>query len=220
MDLDAIREKALEMMGKRRSHPNREPGYIYFHGQRVGSIALQLRKLIFPGKQEHDQVILVGSWFHDLAKGLEPHWEYGTLLASRILHSFCPSEQLSLILEIIECHTLRKERQYPFYVRLVQDADLLDHFGSQEVWLNFYHSACTGAGTAASLAYFEGRYGKQARKLRKLLNFEESVHFFDEKDQFVREFAERFRQEAEGRLMEKQKKTKRAAFQSFPGEEN
>jgi hypothetical protein len=30
-----------------------------------------------------------------------------------------------------------KEDDFPFYVKLIQDADLVDHFGSLDIWLGF-----------------------------------------------------------------------------------
>lgn len=43
MDLAAIKELAWQSMGERITHPQREKGFIYYHGQRVAAIALQLR---------------------------------------------------------------------------------------------------------------------------------------------------------------------------------
>jgi hypothetical protein len=41
------------------------------------------------------------------------------------------------------------------------------------------------------------------KKVRALLNFSQSAEFFDEKDQFIRDFMERFAKEAEGELLGK-----------------
>lgn len=206
MDLAAIKEKAKELMGKRSSHRYREVGYIFDHGQRVGEIALQLRKLIFPNEPENDAVILVGSWFHDLGKGIEPHWEYGALLVNEALKGYCSPQELKQIAEIVGGHTLRKQKPFPAYVKLVQDSDILDHFGTQEIWLNFTHAARSGGGLSDSLSFYENEYEAQAAKVRKLLNYEESVVCFDEKDQFVRSFIKRFRLEAEGGMVSKKGK--------------
>lgn len=201
MDLAAIRHKARELMGERLSHPYREPGYIFAHGQRVGRIALQLRELIYPGRNQDDAVILVGSWFHDVGKGIEPHWEYGAILARKALRDYCPPAQLGQIVEIVGNHTLRKQKSFPAYVQLVQDSDILDHFGSQEIWLNFTRAACSQGGLEKSLEFYEERYRANVSRVRKLLNYGESVAYFDEKDRFVREFVGRFRREAGGGLI-------------------
>ena len=113
MDLAAIKELAWQSMGERITHPQREKGFIYYHGQRVAAIALQLRELICPGDESYDQVILVGGWFHDVGKGLEPHWEYGALIAREMLKEHCSPRELEQIVEIVQGHTLRKQRDYP-----------------------------------------------------------------------------------------------------------
>lgn len=201
MDLAAIKELAWQSMGERITHPQREKGFIYYHGQRVAAIALQLRELICPGDESYDQVILVGGWFHDVGKGLEPHWEYGALIAREMLKEHCSPRELEQIVEIVQGHTLRKQRDYPHYVQLVQDADILDHYGSLEIWLNFQYCALSGWGMERSWEFYAEKYGEQITKVRALLNFPQSVEFFDEKDRFVRQFVERFRREGRGELI-------------------
>ncbi len=203
MDLDLIRDMAWQSMGKRHSHPDREPGYAYYHGQRVAKIAVQLRELIFPDIRDDDDAILVGGWFHDVGKGIEPHWEYGAVVAQEILKGHCSPSKLHQIVEIIGAHSLRKVRNYPDYVKLVQDADILDHFGSQEIWLNFWHSAYRRQTVENTLAFYRDSYTGNAERVRRLLNYPEAVEFFDEKDQFVRTFVERLSCEAAGDLVGK-----------------
>ena len=202
MNLEEIRGLAFKHMGKRKAHPYREQGFIYYHGQRVGAIALHLRKRIFPQQSNLDDVISAASWFHDLGKGIEPHWEYGALLAREILAPYCTPVELEQIAEIIGSHTLRKQGDsYPDYVKLVQDADILDHFGTVEIWLNFFHSAYSEGTMLDSVRFYKEEYSGHAQIVRQLLNYSESVKIFDEKDQFVREFAARMEVEARGHLM-------------------
>ncbi|NLL44006.1 MAG: HD domain-containing protein [Firmicutes bacterium] len=200
MDLDLIKDKAWQSMGTRHSHPDREPGYAYYHGQRVAKIGIQLRKLVFPDQSSYDDVIVVGSWFHDVGKGIEPHWEYGALICREILADLCPADTLEKIVEIVGSHTLRKAGHYPDYVKLVQDADILDHFGSQEIWLRFWHSAYRRRNVEDALRFQRDSYLPHISKVRQLLNFPQSIEFFDEKDRFVQEFMKRFAREAQGEL--------------------
>lgn len=202
MDVVKIQKLAWSFLGERQSHPNREPGYTFYHGQRVAKIALQLRELIYPNQSSADEVIMVASWFHDLAKGIEPHWHYGALIAGEILQDYCDEEDLLKIQEIIRNHTLRKEQEYPFYVRLVQDADTLDHYGSQEIWLNFLHTAHARQNIDYVLEFYQADYQEHAHKSRCLLNYQLAVDYFDEKDRFVRDFVERFAKEGRGGLVE------------------
>ncbi len=201
MNLGLIKEEAWQSMGKRYSHPDREPGYAYYHGQRVAKIALKIRELVLPDQNNDDDVIIVGSWFHDVGKGIEPHWEYGALICREILQDHCPAAKLEQIVEIVGGHTLRKTQEHPHYVKLVQDADILDHFGSQEIWLNFWHSAYRRETLEYSLEFYRDSYMEHVAQVRTLLNYPKSVEVFNEKDQFVRAFIERFRREAGGELV-------------------
>lgn len=201
VDLARIQEVAWETMGTRQANPHREPGYIYYHGLRVGQIALQLRKIIFPSEEIEDQIIQVASWFHDVGKGIEPHWKYGALLVGDLLEGYCSEEELNKIQEIIHYHSLRKEQKYPYYVQLVQDADTLDHFGSQEIWLNFMHTAHARQNVDYVLEFYQSKYEEQVSQVRRLLNYPESVEFFNEKDLFVRNFIDRFAREGRGELV-------------------
>lgn len=201
MDLDALRELAQRSMGKRRTHAEREPGFVYYHGQRVAEIALQLRKLIFPADDTMDEVILVGGWFHDVGKGIEPHWEYGALLAREMLKVHCTADELERIVEIVGSHTLRKQREYPPYVKLVQDADLLDHYGSMDIWFEFRWCAVSGKKAEEALEFYGAEYDENIARLCSLLNFPQSVEVFKEKAAYARAFAERFWREARGELI-------------------
>ncbi|TCZ79287.1 hypothetical protein E0485_05310 [Paenibacillus albiflavus] len=73
MNIQTINEIALKTMSKRKSHLRRERGFIYYHGERVGKIALKLRENLFPDQASMDDIIYVGSLFHDVTKGIEPH---------------------------------------------------------------------------------------------------------------------------------------------------
>jgi len=137
MDLDAIR-KSKKMMQKHRS---RYMAMFITTVKGVGEIALQLREMIFPTEPEYDQVILVGAWLHDIGKG--DRAPLGVWGAARAADSqrLLPPEQLEQIAQIVGGHTLRKQKPFPFYVKLVQDSDILDHFGTQEIWLSFNYAA-------------------------------------------------------------------------------
>ena len=48
MDMNAIKEAACVLMGVKSSHPFKEPGNKYYHGERVAALALRLRRRIIP----------------------------------------------------------------------------------------------------------------------------------------------------------------------------
>lgn len=89
MNLDRISEIALNTMSQRKSHLQRETGFVYYHCQRVAKIALSLRKELFPDEGTMDDIMYVASIFHDVTKGIEPHQETGSVLVKSLLKDEC-----------------------------------------------------------------------------------------------------------------------------------
>ncbi len=202
MDLEVIQGLASKHLRSRNAHHNREQGFIYYHGQRVAKLAVNLRKRLLPGETTFDQVMIVASYFHDVAKGIEPHSKFGSIVAREILADYCTSEELEQIATIIRHHQFREKRNdYSDCVKIVQDADILDHFGSVEIWMNFQHYAHEGGTLDDSIAFYRDDYATHAQKVRSLLNYPVSLQIFDEKDTFVREFAARMALEGNGEFM-------------------
>lgn len=85
------------------------------------------------------------------------------------------------------------------WARLLQDADLLDHFGSYGIWMLSMNAANLSHGSIEALnEFYQNQYDEYIRKNRALLNFAQSLAVFDEKDAFVRKFASRLRVESAG----------------------
>lgn len=201
MDLVKIRELAYQHLANRKAHNEREKGFIYYHGQRVANIAIELRKLVLPDDNEHDQELKVAAFFHDIAKGIEPHSHYGAILAADILQDYCDSDRLSFITELIRCHQFRdKTKGYSDYVRIIQDADVLDHTGIVEIWMNFQYNAHTDGTLFDVLNFYQGEYFDLAKSMRNILNYDVSLEIYDEKYRFVAEFVERLAVEAKGEI--------------------
>jgi len=49
MDLEATSQRAYEHFGTKHTHPERERGHSFYHGQRVARLAVTLRKAIVEG---------------------------------------------------------------------------------------------------------------------------------------------------------------------------
>lgn len=82
---------------------------------------------------------------------------------------------------------------------LVQDADILDHLGSQEIWLKFMFSAYEDENVFDAINWWDSEeYKTYHDKVRKSLNYDISKKIFDEKEAFEKHFAERFLREANG----------------------
>lgn len=199
MDINALQELAQKMMENRKAHLEREKGFIYYHGLRVSKVAINLRKMILPEDRSYDEILIVASLFHDVAKGIEPHGTYGSVLVKEILKDYCTEEEINKISELIYHHSLRKmDSEYSDYIKIIQDADMLDHFGSIEVWMDFLYNAYKDASMYKALEFYENEYDAEVNKCRALLNYDIAVKIFDEKVEFTRSFIHRFRKEAEG----------------------
>ena len=203
MDLDAMRELAHKAMVRRCTHPDRERGFVYYHGQRVAEIALQLRELIFPGEESWDEVITAAGWFHDVGKGIECTGSMGPCWSEMLKDHCCPRSGADCGIVSIP-----SANRGSTLMQLVQDADILDHFGTLDIWLDFWHCACRGKGLEDALEFYGDEYLQKVESVASLLNFPESVEILQEKMLFAREFAERFRREAAGELILKRKKAK------------
>ena len=203
MDTKLLQEVAFKKMGKVRAHLEREPGHIYYHGLRVAKLSLNLRKLIFSEESNFDDIIFTGALFHDIGKGIEPHAETGYAVVKHILQEYCESEELNKISEIVRYHCKRVfPNDYPFWIRIVQDADILDHMGTAEIWLNFLYSSYEGKSVDYSIEWYNRDEVKQnIEKMRSLLNYDESKEIWDEKVRFVESFVNRLKVEADGGIV-------------------
>lgn len=197
MDLNLVKQRAFEKLGGRKAHRHRETGFIYYHGARTAQLVINLRKLILPEDSCMDEILQAAAYFHDVAKGIEPHNKYGVVLVKEMLKDLCNPEELDMIAGLIRCHAMRKQRDYNDYEKLLQDADLLDHFGTMEIWMNFSYSAIDDRPIDFSLDFYKTEFKALADKNRSLLNYRLSEQIFDEKLAFIHSFVKRL--EIEGR---------------------
>jgi uncharacterized protein len=199
MDINTLREMAYKLMGNRKAHLEREKGFIYYHGLRVSKISLKLREVILPEDSSHDDIIVAASLFHDVAKGIEPHGKHGAVLAKDILKEYCTEYEINKITEIIQYHTQRKKNNdYSEYIKIVQDADILDHLGTIEIWMNFQYYAHKDEPMQNSVEFYSNEFKTHVENCRKLLNYDVSHKIFEDKVSFVYSFIDRFKKEAEG----------------------
>lgn len=201
MDLELIKERAFANLGRRKAHRHRETGFIYYHGARVAKLIINLRKLVIPGDDSMDEILQTAAYFHDVAKGIEPHSRYGAVLVKEMLQDACSEKELEKISTLIAAHAQRKKREFDVYEMLLQDADLLDHFGAIEIWMNFAYSAIDDRNIDYSIDYYRDEFIHMAAKNRSLLNFEISEKIFDEKLEFVNHFVRRLEIENRGDIV-------------------
>lgn len=200
MDMPLIKNVAFEIMGNRSSHVYKERGNKYYHGERVGTLALKLRSIILPDDNSHDEIITVAAWFHDIMNGVDNHAKEGSIKTREVLLPYCSEDELNKICGIINVHDDRESGRDTFsnYIKIHQDADHLDHFGTFDIWTSFLY-AMPHDQTIDDVRdwLIHGRPAENA-KYRSELNFEISRKIFDEKVDFLTYFSERFSVESSG----------------------
>lgn len=193
MDLEQIDRVAQEVMGSRVAHPTREPGWLYHHGVRVGKLALWLADAA--GEHPDRDVLTVAAAFHDVGKGDEPHPETGAVLLRTLLADHCTPAQLDAIAELVRGHNRRGDPHAPAALKLLQDADILDHVGPIGTWLAFYWSGAQGESMAQHSAFILGEENAAYRvKLRSRLNYAPARAEFDRRIAYEDAFFTTFRQ--------------------------
>jgi len=200
MDLCAMKNLAFELMGNRSSHAFKEKGNKYHHGQRVAVLALKLRKLVLPDDDSHDEIITAAAWFHDVMNGTDNHAQRGAAKAKEALLPHCTEEELAAICEIIGVHDDRSSARdsYSPYIKLHQDADHLDHFGTYEIWMCFLYAKSLGETINDARDWLYHGRPRENERYRAELNYGISRRIFDEKTEFLRYFTERFYVESMG----------------------
>ena len=181
MKVTEAQRLAYDAMSRRRDQALREPGWIYYHGQRTGRIALDLARRL--NVRVDLDVLYVAGLFHDIGKDDEPHHETGAKLSAEILSDCCTQEELAAVSGLIRTHNQRNGLpEYSKSALLLQDADILDHVGLIGVWLTFYWSGSHSESIDDHLAFIaEGPQEEQRVRMRGLLNFELSRQMYDER---------------------------------------
>ncbi len=186
MVVSEIEAVAREQMATRQELHTREPGHLFYHGQRTAKIALALA--------DRD-TLYVGALFHDIGKGSARHNEKGADLTARLLRRHCSETELASIRVLITLHNRRKKSaEHPLAAQIVQDADLIDHVGPMVPWLAFYWCGVRAETIDDHIAFVTGEENERYRTgMRAKLNFDVSMRLFDERIQWEDEYLETFR---------------------------
>lgn len=204
MNFERLDSLAKKYMLKRKSHAEREIGHVYFHGQRVAKSAILLRKRIFPENSNWDDILYCAGMFHDIGKGIEPHAHSGAVLVRDLLKEELTSTELDGVCALIEAHSDRHPGTdvNTDIEKLIQDADLLDHYGTQGIWLSCNYSAYMGQQEMNQMPvfYFE-EWAEQVKNHRRYLNFDVSKEIFDEKVRYEWSVVKRMEVEGKGEFI-------------------
>ncbi len=200
MDLERIHGIVREAMVHRSSHPWKEPGNKFYHGERTAVLACRLYEALFPAEPFDRDVLTAAAWLHDLRNGEEHHEELGAQDARRLLEPCCTSEELSDIARIILRHDDRSSPRCEFSrEELVhQDADLLDHFGCYDIWMDFLYSGYRRETPGDAVRNVRSNHKRVLDYWSERLNYALSVRIFHEKMDYIASFFDRFALELEG----------------------
>lgn len=200
MDIITIKNLAFSLLGEKASHGWKEIGNKYYHGERVATLAVKLRELIFPGDNSKDDILTVAAWFHDIMNGKENHATVGATKAREVLQDYCTTEELDEICAIISVHDDRYSGRetYNHLIKLHQDADHLDHFGTYDVWMSFLYAVPHDMKFHEVIDWLVHVRPTQDEKYRNELNYNLSKKIYDEKAEFLKEFSKRFQVEGSG----------------------
>lgn len=210
MNLEYIRELAAEQMMNRRSHPSVEWGNKYYHGQRVARMVIELRKELFPDCSDQDEVLIVAAWFHDIANDRSDptidHQEVGAVMTRSILKDVCLPDELDRICELIQYHDTRypDNKGMSDWVKLLQDADLLDHLGIFDIWYIFSQASQHKMPIPELFEWFQMTRPAKDEQFYYDCNFALSRRIMLEKSRFVYDFGQRYMAEGSGKIWNKE----------------
>ena len=170
MDIVKIKKVAKHLMAERKAHLEREKGGVFYHGERVANLVVALRKSILPNDASHDDLLRVAAWFHDCAKGIEPHADYGAAVAREALQDYISENKLNKICDLIKMHATRTPEDLILddYTKLLQDADLIDHFGIYEIWMNIQFWAHTDGNFHDMIDWYKENFAEHITNNRKV----------------------------------------------------
>lgn len=197
IDWQALEALAEKTMAARKAHLTRERGFIWRHCRRTAVGVIQLRERV-TGDASHDDALRIAAMFHDIGKDIEPHEHTGALLCRDLLADLLPPALLEEVVCLIAAH--KDHQSTDPWARLLQDADIIDHFGTVELGISFQYGAFAAGepGMDATLAWYRDEYMPYVERTRKQLYCDAARAIFEEKVAFTQAFAQRFAVEMMG----------------------
>ncbi len=187
-----------------------EPGYRYYHGLRVAKLALQLAE-----KQQlsvNRDILYIGGFLHDLGKaGFKgpDHGPRGAQIIRQEIPHLLTSEELEVVTLIVGHHYMRPKskymrsqqvQDYPPEVLLVQDADTLDHYGVNSIWIHFHYTAFKHHNQHVARDWYYGQDAEWRKEARTSMNYALSVAELDHRTNLVNALYAQWEVEEEGQL--------------------
>ncbi len=199
MEFELIKDIAVAEMKHKSSRPHKEKGNKYYHGQRVGNLVKQLANTT--GYDVNTDVLVISAWFHDICNGEDNHEIAGATRTVELLKGCCDSHMLEDIYQLISVHDSRRNEKLSVEAKILQDADLLDHFGCFEIWSAFQYAQKEQLSMTEIARLMKDSYHKDFEAERTLLHFEISKQIYDEKRRYVLGFITRLEGESQGNIV-------------------
>lgn len=183
MNWDTLDALAAKLMKNRAPHRERERGFVYYHGKRVGNSAIELRKLVLPDDPSGDDAVRLAGMFHDVGKGISPHERFGAAIFREAVKDILEPEFVERVAAMIAVHPDRRPEQvdYDAWTRLLQDADMLDHSGCYGIWMGAQFYSVNEGDMEDSVRYHEENNEKYYSENVSKLNFDISREIFRDK---------------------------------------
>jgi len=210
VQIEAIKLWAQEKMLTADESPL-EPGYRWYHGHRVAKLAANLAKQ--EQLQVNEQILKIGALLHDVGKagykGPEPHGPRGGELIRREIGYLFHPQELEQVVTIVANHYERPNSKYwrgkqapnfPAEGLLVQDADIIDHFGANAIWLTIHHSAHEQRNQAATIERFHRVDPAWHHEAMASLNFQASRRELAHRLAWLHQFYAQWQREEQGEL--------------------
>lgn len=187
-----------------------ETGYRFHHGQRVAQLALRLAEV--ESLSVDRDLLFIGALLHDVGKAGEQGKGHGPrgarLIEEQIAPLFSP-EELRLVTTIVASHYLRPKSKFqrnqpdpgwPAEVLLVQDADTLDHFGANGIWIAMHWATHEKRNQPDTIARHFGVDQEWHRESRQAMNYPSAVAELEQRIAFMTAFMQRWSREDRGQL--------------------
>jgi len=204
MNLPTIKKIVQTEMSQKRSSPYNEIGDKYAHGERTATIAQKLRRVVLPGDSSRDNILTVAAWFHDICNGVVSHaihCKVGTQRTRELLTGHITANELEQICHIIAVHDDRSHGStYGEIVKIHQDADHLDHFGTMDIWRSVAYTNGNDLAMKDALGFMLNDRPAEVIKWRSQLHYDISRRIFDDKEEYMQTFIRRFAVEAAGEI--------------------
>ena len=199
MNLPTIKQIIKTEMSNKRSSPYNEIGDKYAHGERTANLALRLRKLVLPNDTTQDNILTVSAWFHDIRNGTANHCEQGAIRTKELLTNHVTPTELEQICHIISIHDTRDHsKNYLDIIKIHQDADHLDHFGTLDIWRSVAYAIGNKRTIKDALEFFKNTRPAEAKRWRSELHYDISKRIFDDREKYMQSFINRLEIEATG----------------------